>query len=193
MPPPRWQATILPVNAPAGAGEPHRMLYPGSSLASTTGAGPAPGVIEAPSTVKVSPLPAFTVSVVANSRVWVDAATVVTHGDRWLTVPAPGPSLPADAETNTPAAYASRNASSTGSVNGSVPPEIEKLITSTPSTIAWPTAAAESEEKQPWMPQTLYSMSQAPGARPWIGGSSAPSTDTSSTMSPAEVDEVCVP
>jgi hypothetical protein len=72
-----------------------------------------------------------------------------------LTVPASGPSLPAEAATNTPAAYASRNASSTGSVYGSVPPEIEKLITWTPSRIARSTAAAESDEKQPSMPQTL--------------------------------------
>ena len=100
-----------------------------------------PAVIEAPSAVKVSPLAGGQRQRVANSRVWVEAATVVTHGDRWLAVPAPGPSLPAEADTKTPAAYASRKASSTGSVNGSVPPEIEKLMTSTPSRIACPTAA----------------------------------------------------
>ena len=54
--------------------------------------------------VNVSPLLAVTFSVLANSRVWVDAATVVTHGDRWLAVPAPGPLLPAEADTNTLAA-----------------------------------------------------------------------------------------
>ena len=45
-----------------------------------------------------------TVSVDWNSRVWVEAATAVVHGDRWLAVLAPGPSLPAEVETNTPAA-----------------------------------------------------------------------------------------
>ena len=61
-------------------------------------------MIEAPSTVNVSPLVAVRVSVLANARVCVEAATVVTHGDRWLAVEAPGPSLPAEAATKTPAA-----------------------------------------------------------------------------------------
>src|SRR5262249_43268048 len=156
------------------------------------GAGPARGVIDAPSTVNTSPLLARTVSVAANSRVWVDDETVATHGDRWLTVPGNGPSLPADVETNTPAAYASRKASSTGSLNGSVPPEIEKLMTSTPSWIACPTAAALSDAKQPRMPQTLYSMTHAPGARPWMSASGMPSTDTFVSMLPPAVDAVCV-
>src|SRR5690606_2688409 len=101
------------------------------------------------------PFAPVTVSVEENSRRWVDAATVVTHGETWLTVAAPGPLLPAEAETKTPAAYASRNANSTGSVNGFVPPEMEKLMTLTPSRIACCTAAAESELKQPSMPHTL--------------------------------------
>jgi hypothetical protein len=58
----------------------------------------------APSTSKVAPPSAVRWSVVANSRVWVDAATVVTQGDRWSLVEAPGPELPADAATKTPAA-----------------------------------------------------------------------------------------
>ncbi len=61
-------------------------------------------MIEAPSTVNVSPLPAVSESMVANSRVCVDAPTVVVHGPRWLAVPAPGPALPDEADTNTPAA-----------------------------------------------------------------------------------------
>src|SRR5262245_49713310 len=101
--------------------------------------------MDAPLKVAVAPPDAFNVNVDSNARACVEAATVVTQGDRWLAVPAPGPSLPADAATNTPAAYASRNASSTGSLNGVVPPEIEKLITLTPSRIACCTAAAESE------------------------------------------------
>ena len=35
---------------------------------------------------------------VANSRVCVEAATVIVHGDRWFAVPAPGPSLPAEVD-----------------------------------------------------------------------------------------------
>ena len=61
-------------------------------------------MIDAPSAVKVAPSVEATVRVEANSRVWVEAATVIIHGDRWLAVPAPGPSLPAEVETNTPAA-----------------------------------------------------------------------------------------
>ena len=63
-----------------------------------------PEVMEMPSLEKVSPLSAVMLSVVVHWRVWVEAATVVVHGPRWLAVPAPGPSLPAEAETNTPAA-----------------------------------------------------------------------------------------
>ena len=61
---------------------------------------------------------------------------MVTHGPPWSDVPAPGPELPAEALTEMPAWTASRNASSTGSLYGCAPPEIEKLMTSTPSMIA---------------------------------------------------------
>src|SRR5688572_21974884 len=91
--PPRSQTTILPRNDPALAGSRHLPLR-------TTGAGPAPAVMEAP----LSTCPLLNVSVASKARVWVDAATVVTHGARWLTVPSPGPEFPADAATKTPAA-----------------------------------------------------------------------------------------
>ena len=55
----------------------------------------------------------------------VEAATVVTHGPAWFAVDAPGPSLPAEAFTDTPAAYASRKASSTASVYTEPLPLIE--------------------------------------------------------------------
>jgi len=160
-------------------------LY-GAADDNTTGAGPAPAVTEAPVNVAL-PLAALTVNVAWNVRVCVDAATVVVHGETWLAVAAVGPLLPADAATRTPAAYASRKASSTGSVAGFVPPEMEKLITSTPSTMAWPTAAAESVEKQPWMPQTLYTDTHAPGAMPWTGPRSTPSTSADGMTLPALV------
>ena len=49
---------------------------------------------------------------------------------------APGPEFPADAETNTPAAAALKNATETGSSTVVLLPEMEKLRTSTPSETA---------------------------------------------------------
>ncbi len=46
---------------------------------------------------------------------WVDAATVVSHGEGWLVVEAVGPLLPEEAATKTPAAAARMKASSTAS------------------------------------------------------------------------------
>ena len=51
----------------------------------------------------VAPSPAVSTSVEANSRVCVEAATVVTQGLTWLVVAESGPSLPAEAATKTPA------------------------------------------------------------------------------------------
>src|SRR3954454_10461571 len=84
----------------------------------------------------------------------VDAPTVVTHGPPWSLVAAPGPELPAEALTEIPAWNASSNASSTASAYGLPPPEIEKLMTSTPSRIACWTAETLSEPKQPPARQT---------------------------------------
>ena len=53
------------------------------------------------------------------------AATVVSHGELWATVEAPGPLLPADAATKTLAAAALKNATSTGSTTKLREPEIE--------------------------------------------------------------------
>ena len=66
-------------------------------------------------------------------------------------------------------------------------------MTSTPSRIACATAAAESEGKQPSSPQTLYSITHAPGATPLIGPRSTPKIGALSTMLPAAVVVVCVP
>jgi hypothetical protein len=74
-----------------------------------------------------------------------------------------------------------------------VPPEIEKLMARTPSAIAWPTAAAESDEKQPCSPQTLYTATWAPGAMPWMAPRSIPSGFAWATGPPAAVVEVWVP
>src|SRR5258705_7535879 len=69
-------------------------------------------------------------------RLCVPAATVVIHGEGWATVDVAGPSLPAEAETKTPASAANRNAISAGSRKLVDVPLIEKLITSTPSATA---------------------------------------------------------
>ena len=59
-----------------------------------------------------------------NARRNVDAATVVTHGAGWSSVLAPGPLLPAELATNTPAFEAPRKAFATGSsgLDSELPP-----------------------------------------------------------------------
>ena len=136
----------------------------------TTGVGvEMPLVSVTPGTSSVAPPSAVRCSVELNERGPVEAPTVVTHGPPWSEVPAPGPLLPADALTEMPALTASRNASSTGSVYGWAPPEIEKLRTLTPSRIACWTADTESELKQPCDMQTRYMITCAPGAMPLTG------------------------
>src|SRR4029079_16684507 len=108
-------------------------------------------------------------------------------------VPAPGPLFPAEALTVIPAFVASRNASSTGSVYGWPTPEIEKLITFTPSVIACCTADTESEAKQPDAAQTRNISTCAPGAIPHTGPRYTPQMTAEVTQSPAAVVVVCVP
>ena len=104
----------------------------------------------------------------------VDAPTVVTHGPPWSAVPAPGPALPAEALTEIAGGVGVEERQLHGSLNGFAPPEIEKLMTLTPSMIACWTAATESELKQPCSRQTLYTITQAPGAMPLTGPRSTP-------------------
>ena len=94
----------------------------------------------------MTPLPSVTEP--APSRLWVPAATVVSHGPGWATVLVVGPLLPAEAATNMPASAAYMNAISTASRKFVVLPLIEKLMTSTPSATAWSMAATLSVEKQ---------------------------------------------
>ena len=70
---------------------------------------------------------------------WVLAATVMSQGLGCATVLASGPELPAEAATNTPAAAAPKNAYSTASTVVVVEPEIEKLMTLTPSMVRYST------------------------------------------------------
>src|SRR5689334_7155301 len=130
---PRWQTTTLPVAAPTGG----RLRQSGSFhvAARTTGLPVSPAVIVTPGLSNVA-VPSCRCRLETKKRSEVEAPTLVTHGLACATVAGPGPSLPADALTEMPALNASRNASSTASVYGSLPPEIEKLITSTPSAIA---------------------------------------------------------
>src|SRR5262249_26334861 len=133
--PPRAQTTTLPVAEPATRSDPQAAssLPPptfGRVLARTTGVGvEMPFVSVTPGTSSVAPPLPVRCRVEVNERGPVEAPTVVTHGPPCSAVPAPGPLLPADALTEMPAWNASRNASSTGSVYGVPPPEIEKLIT----------------------------------------------------------------
>ncbi len=104
------------------------------------------------------------------------APTLITHGasDGEPTVDEPGPSLPAETEPKTPAAFAPRNAIAFGSVHGlrDAPP-IEKLMTSTMSSVA---CSIEATVAETWQPPTagrpvhaLYAMTFACGATPEIG------------------------
>ena len=98
----------------------------------------------------------------------VDAATVSTQGSTWFDEPASGPSLPAEAATNVPAATALRNATETESLHGETPPLIEKLMTSALSMTAWFTACEDADELQPLVVQTRYAITLACGAMPEI-------------------------
>src|ERR1700758_4999768 len=144
---PRLQSTILPATF-AGS-----RLLPEKHSSTAVGLAPeSPAFTESmsgedatptprPTPVKVMPLPRVTVF----GKLWsyVPAATVVSHGIALSTVEAPGPALPAAAETNTPAAAALKKAISSGP-NWSTLSPTEKLMTSTPSFTAWLIAATMS-------------------------------------------------
>src|SRR5262245_16942052 len=152
---PRWHSTTLPVALPGARVLSQIAVSTGRLAASTTGVGDEiPPVSVPPGMSNVAPPSAVRCRVEVKKRGPVEAPTVVTQGPPWSLVPAPGPELPADALTEIPAWNASRNASSTGSVYGFAPPEIEKLSTSTPSSIACATAATLSDEKHPAVRQT---------------------------------------
>jgi hypothetical protein len=72
------------------------------------------------------------------------AAVVVTHGLGCATEPGAGPLFPADVATKMPAVAARRNALCTMLRKSVCVPPTEKLITSTPSAIAWSAAAVKS-------------------------------------------------
>src|SRR6201991_4064743 len=115
---PRTQSTILPAtlagsscggvltHCAANVGSlPGRPLVAASTSGALTPAGPVP------TPWYDAPLPS--VRVLVAERSCVPAATVVVHGMPLSTVPAPGPALPAEVATNTPALAAFRNDSST--------------------------------------------------------------------------------
>src|ERR1043166_4419451 len=100
----------------------------------------------------------------------VDAATVITQGPRWATLPTglgmEALVLPAEAETTIPALTKSRNLRSL-SVQGLFPPEMEKFIASTSpcnSTLFMP--AVMLAAGQLLVGQTLYMRILAQGAIP---------------------------
>ena len=123
---------------------------------------------------------------------------MVTHGELLCTVDAPGPLLPAEAETKMPAEAAARKASWTGDV-GSSAAVIEKLITSTPSLIAASIAARMSESYAPDLVasfachKTLYAAILAAGATPEIRPKSRSSTTARTPWLPAAIEAVWLP
>src|SRR4051794_33448555 len=119
---PRRQSTMAPVTF-AGSSVPswHRAARAAepanpAAAASTSGAEARAPPTEAPLTVKPGPPARLTVTVEVNARLTVEAATEVVHGtlEGEPTVPAPGPELPAEFATNTPALAALSSASSCG-------------------------------------------------------------------------------
>lgn len=132
---------------------------------------------------------------------WVDAATDVTQGPRWLTLPTGlvtvGLVFPADAATKVPLPTASRNLRSLSLLlHGEVPPEIEKLMTSTPSAIALLMPAAISAPPQLLVAQTLYWWMAAHGATPDMetpSGRLGAGVTVLSMVLPATVLAVCTP
>src|SRR5688500_7881782 len=149
---PRSQTTILPATL-AGSRAPRKHSATADALAPAAAAEdermtePLVGVTFEDAPPYDEPLPS--VSVASAARECVLAATVVSQGLGWATVEAPGPLLPAEAATKTPAFDAKRNATSTGSRKFVLVPLIEKLITSTPSATAWSMAATLSELAHP--------------------------------------------
>src|SRR4051812_28004740 len=94
--------------------------------ASTSGVSGSALVTDAPTIENCSLLPLI-VAVELNWRVSVSAPTVVSHGTEAgePTVPTPGPELPAELATNTPASEAPRKACSSGPKTYDVVPPTE--------------------------------------------------------------------
>src|SRR3954452_19313029 len=130
---PRRQSTTLPAtfagssvlfmhSSAFAAVAPARAAF----AASTSGVAGSALVTDAPVIVNVPPLP-LTVTVEVKARASVLAATVVSHGTDAgePTVPAPGPELPAELATNTPASEAPKKAISSGPMTYDVVPPTE--------------------------------------------------------------------
>src|SRR5919197_6542994 len=103
--------------------------------------------------------PPMLVSALMNLRLCVVAATAVTQGAfaGEPIVDGAGPELPAATDAKTPASRAPRNACAFESLHASrEPPPIEKLITSTPSAVAWSIACVVATFRQPAAVHALY-------------------------------------
>ena len=199
---PRSQTTILPSTL-SGSRLPRK-----HSAAASSSASPAAARVELISLVCGSfcweieaprirlPLPRTTVF---SKLWWVEAATVVSQGLLCATVDSPGPALPAEVATKMPASAAPSKAISTGSMTVSVTPEMEKLMTSTPSATASSMASRIEEVKQSPVSsslsskQTLYAAILAAGAMPDTSPKRTSSVFTPATALPADVLAVCVP
>src|SRR3954451_2502861 len=121
---PRRQSTTLPATF-AGSSEfgMHSSAWAAvagalaAPAASTSGVSGSAWVTDAPLIENCSLLPLI-VAVAVNARASVSAPTVVSHGTEAgePTVEAPGPELPAELATNTPASEAPRKATSSGPI-----------------------------------------------------------------------------
>ena len=114
-------------------------------------------------------------------------------GDRWFAVPAPGPCCrPTRRRTRRPRRRRGTPAPP-GRCTGRCRREIEKLITLTPSRIACPTAAAESERSSPSRRRPCTPTPRRPARRRCSGPRSTPNTGADRDQLPAAVDAVWVP
>src|SRR3954453_14904093 len=128
---PRLHSTILPLTA-AELREPGKHSSASAADApaaaefaeSTICAAGSAAVTDAP---RIAPTPLLTVAAPSKVRAALSAATDVTHGAAVGVprVPGPGPSLPAELATKTPASDAPRKEISTGSMSVGVLAPIE--------------------------------------------------------------------
>ena len=172
------------IGLPASVGAP-TVVLPGVSGIALISAGGVPG----PTTERIG----------LSTSSCVEAATVVIHGPRWFTLlvgsVSPVCRLPAAAATKMSALIMSRKLRSL-SFHGLVPPEIEKLTTSTWSAIAFwmPARIAAPLQLSVW--QTLYWWIAAHGATPDIvtpSGRPGAGVTVLSIVLPAAVLDVCTP
>src|SRR5690606_26039667 len=129
---PRSTSATAPANDPAGKAAQPRPLpgatspaYRISAVRSEASAGPVPDAAHRWVSSGATGCGPVTTTRLAKARACEVAATDAFQGPVLATVPAPGPSLPAEAATKMPPLNASRKARSTMSVHGLSTPLME--------------------------------------------------------------------